>query len=59
MVPLCEREAALFGGIAVALLLLILLLARCFGSEDKPNYATREVRRGPELAKLRAGDTGS
>ncbi|MFZ2998369.1 efflux RND transporter periplasmic adaptor subunit [Sphingobium sp.] len=40
------RKWAVRGGIAVALLLLILLLARCFGSEDKPNYATREVRRG-------------
>ena len=40
------RKWAIRGGIAVVLLILILLLARCFGDEDKPNYATREVRRG-------------
>ena len=34
------------GAIGVALLLVILLLARCFSSDDTPNYATREVRRG-------------
>ncbi|MET0372183.1 MAG: efflux RND transporter periplasmic adaptor subunit [Sphingobium sp.] len=40
------RKWAIRGGIGFVLLLLILLLARCFSGDDKPNYATREVRRG-------------
>jgi HlyD family secretion protein len=40
------KKWAVRGGIALALLILILLLARCFSGEEKPNYATREVRRG-------------
>ena len=40
------RKWAIRGAIALALLILILLIARCFGGEDKPNYATREARRG-------------
>lgn len=40
------RKWVIRGGIAVVLLLAILLLARCFSSDDKPNYATREVRTG-------------
>ncbi|MEA3389996.1 efflux RND transporter periplasmic adaptor subunit [Sphingobium sp. CCH11-B1] len=40
------RKWAIRGGIGIGLLLLILLVSRCFSDEDKPNYATREVRRG-------------
>lgn len=40
------RKWVIRGGIAVVLLVAILLLARCFSSDDKPNYATREVRTG-------------
>ncbi|EZP70441.1 Secretion protein HlyD [Sphingomonas paucimobilis] len=40
------RKWVVRGAIGVALLILILLLARCFSGEDQPNYATREVRRG-------------
>ena len=40
------RKWAIRCAIALALLILILLIARCFGGEDKPNYATREARRG-------------
>lgn len=40
------RKWAVRGAIGVALLILILLLARCFSGSDQPNYATREVRRG-------------
>ncbi len=40
------RKWAVRGGIGLALLILVLLVARCFSGEDQPNYATREVRRG-------------
>ena len=40
------RKWVIRGGIALVLLILVLLLARCFSSGEKPNYATREVRNG-------------
>ncbi len=40
------RKWMVRGAVGLALLILILLLARCFSGEDKPNFATREVRRG-------------
>lgn len=40
------RKWVIRGGAGVVLLILILLVARCFSGEDKPNYATREVRQG-------------
>ena len=40
------RKWVIRGVIGVALLIVILLLARCFSGNDKPNYATREARRG-------------
>lgn len=40
------RKWVIRGAVGVALLIVILLLARCFSSSDKPNYATREARRG-------------
>ncbi|APL94207.1 efflux RND transporter periplasmic adaptor subunit [Sphingobium indicum] len=40
------RKWAVRGAVGVALLILVLLLARCFSGDDKPNYATREVRKG-------------
>jgi HlyD family secretion protein len=40
------RKWVIRGGIGLGLLLLVLLVARCFSGEDKPNYATREVRKG-------------
>ena len=40
------RKWVVRGAVGLALLILILLLARCFSGEDKPNFATREVRRG-------------
>lgn len=41
-----RRKWLIRGAIGVALLLLILLVARCFAGEDKPSYATREARKG-------------
>lgn len=40
------RKWAVRGAIGVGLVLLILLVARCFSGDEKPNYATREVRKG-------------
>ncbi|EPR09460.1 secretion protein HlyD [Sphingobium indicum IP26] len=40
------RKWVVRGAVGVALLILVLLLARCFSGDDKPNYATREVRKG-------------
>lgn len=40
------RKWAIRGGVGAALVIAILLLAQCFSGEDKPNYATREVRKG-------------
>ena len=40
------RKWVVRGAVGLALLVLILLLARCFSGDDKPNFATREVRRG-------------
>ncbi|WP_137709170.1 efflux RND transporter periplasmic adaptor subunit [Sphingobium sp. RSMS] len=40
------RKWVVRGAVGVALLILILLLARCFSGDDKPTYATREVRKG-------------
>lgn len=40
------RKWAIRGGIGAVLLILILLVARCFSGEDKPSYSTREARRG-------------
>jgi HlyD family secretion protein len=34
------------GGIGVAVVLLLLLLSRCFGGADEPSYVTREVSKG-------------
>ncbi|WP_375194995.1 efflux RND transporter periplasmic adaptor subunit [Sphingobium sp.] len=41
-----RRKWLIRAAIGLALLLLILLLARCFAGDDKPNYATREARKG-------------
>ncbi|MDD3797614.1 MAG: efflux RND transporter periplasmic adaptor subunit [Novosphingobium sp.] len=43
--PRWHRWAKLGGG-GLAVLLLILLLARCFGGSDGPNYITDDVTRG-------------
>lgn len=40
------RKWALRGAVALALLLLILLLSRCFGSGDEASYVTQLVARG-------------
>jgi HlyD family secretion protein len=40
------RKWVVRGAIGLVLLLLILAVARCFSGDDKPNYATREVRQG-------------
>nr|MBA4769591.1 efflux RND transporter periplasmic adaptor subunit [Sphingobium sp.] len=40
------RKWAIRGGIGVGLLILLLLISRCFSDGDRPSYATREVRRG-------------
>ncbi|HJQ55373.1 MAG TPA: efflux RND transporter periplasmic adaptor subunit [Vineibacter sp.] len=40
------RKWVIRGAVGLALLILILLLARCFSGDDTPNYATREARRG-------------
>ncbi len=40
------RKWAIRGGIGIVLLILILLVARCFAGDDKPSYSTREARRG-------------
>lgn len=40
------RKWAIRGSIGVALLIAILLVTQCFSGDDKPNYATREVRKG-------------
>lgn len=40
------RKWAVRGAIGVGLLLLVLLVSRCFVGEDQPNFATREVRKG-------------
>ncbi|WP_022682832.1 efflux RND transporter periplasmic adaptor subunit [Sphingobium bisphenolivorans] len=40
------RKWIVRGAVGVALLILILLIARCFGGDDTPNYATREARTG-------------
>lgn len=40
------RKWMIRGAVGVGLLILVLLLARCFSGSDKPNYATREARRG-------------
>lgn len=40
------RKWAIRGAIGIALLILVLLVARCFSGDDKPSYATREARRG-------------
>lgn len=40
------RKWVVRGGIGLALLVLVLLVAQCFSGDDQPNYATREVRRG-------------
>ncbi|WP_449473152.1 efflux RND transporter periplasmic adaptor subunit [Sphingobium chungangianum] len=40
------RKWVVRGAVGLALVIVILLLARCFSGEDKPNFATREVRRG-------------
>jgi HlyD family secretion protein len=41
-----KRKWAIRAGGAVVLLILVLLVARCFAGDDKPSYATREARRG-------------
>lgn len=40
------RKWAVRGGAIALLLVLVLLVARCFGGSDEPNYTTREVRKG-------------
>lgn len=40
------RKWVVRGTIGLALLILVLLVTRCFSGDDQPNYATREVRRG-------------
>ncbi|QGP78619.1 efflux RND transporter periplasmic adaptor subunit [Sphingobium sp. CAP-1] len=40
------RKWAIRGGMAAILLIVILLIGWRFSGEDKPNYATREVRQG-------------
>lgn len=40
------RKWVIRGAIGLVLLILILLLARCFSGDEGPNYATREVRKG-------------
>ena len=40
------RKWAVRGAIGIGLLLLVLLVSRCFAGEDQPSYATREVRQG-------------
>lgn len=40
------RKWVIRGAVGLALLILILLLARCFSGDEGPNYATREVRKG-------------
>ncbi|KZC80858.1 efflux RND transporter periplasmic adaptor subunit [Sphingobium yanoikuyae] len=41
-----HRKWMMRGIIGVVLLILVLLVARCFAGDDKPNYATREARQG-------------
>ncbi|WP_374549562.1 efflux RND transporter periplasmic adaptor subunit [Sphingobium yanoikuyae] len=41
-----HRKWLIRGAIGVVLLILVLLVARCFAGDDKPNYATREARQG-------------
>ncbi len=41
-----HRKWVMRGIIGVVLLILVLLVARCFAGDDKPNYATREARQG-------------
>ncbi|MGE4324372.1 MAG: efflux RND transporter periplasmic adaptor subunit, partial [Sphingobium sp.] len=40
------RKWVIRGAIGLVLLIAILFLARCFSGDDKPGYATREVRKG-------------
>ncbi|WP_083276594.1 efflux RND transporter periplasmic adaptor subunit [Sphingobium phenoxybenzoativorans] len=40
------RKWVIRGAIGLALLILILLLGRCFSGSDEPNYSTRTVRTG-------------
>lgn len=40
------RRWAKWGAIGLAVILLTLLLARCFGGSEEPGYITEEVRRG-------------
>ncbi|MDX3899807.1 MAG: efflux RND transporter periplasmic adaptor subunit [Sphingobium sp.] len=40
------RKWVIRGAIALALLILVLLVSRCFTASDEPSYATRAVRRG-------------
>ncbi len=40
------RKWAVRGGALALLVVLVLLVARCFGGSEEPNYTTREVRKG-------------
>jgi len=40
------RKWAVRGGAIALLVVLVLLVARCFGGSEEPNYTTREVRKG-------------
>jgi HlyD family secretion protein len=40
------RKWAVRGGAIALLVVLVLLVARCFGGSEEPNYSTREVRKG-------------
>jgi HlyD family secretion protein len=40
------KKWAVRGAIGVGLLILLLLISRCFSGGDAPNYATREARQG-------------
>ena len=41
-----RRKWIVRGAILLVVVVLVLLLARCFAGDDKPNYATREARSG-------------
>lgn len=40
------RKWAVRGGALALLVILVLLVARCFGGSEEPNYTTREARKG-------------
>ncbi|MDB5713642.1 MAG: HlyD family secretion protein [Sphingomonadales bacterium] len=48
------KRYAKWGGVAVFVLLLVLLLTRCFGGSGDPDYATAEVVRGNLVTSVSA-----